>query len=328
MRTLCFALLLLIPAVVLQSGVGSNRSFGQSEWTVTGGGWVPFLPEYKAGSIVGPGGVPVIADEIFHEDMVDLGGQLKFRVTHHFSPTRTFLEAHASIAGLETESGAKTVADAGPGSSIWMASLDGTAALATPDTTTATFGLDSDVLFNDQYIGLRDRFDLTDWGIGELIIGCGFHHMRFDQDFQFNAAISNGFGAVYQEELDSTFLGGQIVSTIKRKIFGRTFMLDTNLGFYDLTYNYDGASRFFDNAGNQYHNDQIALRGTEGVTAFDIALRTDMVMAGVLVRPTIGMKYISDMPTIIHPNTNVLAPPVRLSTESSYFLNFGLEILL
>lgn len=327
MRSLCLAICLLAPVAVLNTAFGLTKANAQSEWTVSAGGWIPFLPEYKAISEVGPGGVPVLRDNLFRDDMVDLGGQLKLRAFHHFTGYRTFLEAHASIAGLETSSGRSTIADQ-PGSSIWMASLDGTNVLSTPDTTTATFGLDSDVLFTDQYIGLRDRFDLTDWGIGELFIGCGFHHMRFDQDFQFNAAISNGFGGTFREELDSTFIGGQIVSTIKRTIFGRTYMLDTNLGFYDLTYEYDGVTRFFDNANNQYHADQVGIRDTQGVTTFDLALRSDWVVSGVLVRPTIGMKYISDMPTIIHPNTNVAAPPVSLTTASSYFLNFGFEILL
>lgn len=328
MRTLCFAFLLLIPGMVLTSGMGSSRLFGQSEWTVTGGGWIPFMPEYKAGSVVGPGGIPVIADDVFRSDMVDLGGQLKFRVMHHFAPTRTFLEAHASIAGLETGSGSQTVADTGIGSSVWMASLDGTNFINSPDGGAISFGLDSDVMFTDQYIGLRDRFDLTDWGIGELIIGCGFHHMRFDQDFQFDAFVSDGRSGVYREELDSTFIGGMIVSTIQRRVFGRTFMLDANLGFYDMTYDYDGRTRLFDATNVQVHADRVNLRGTEGVTSFDLALRTDFNMSGVLVRPTVGMKYISDMPSIIHPDTNALIAPVRLSTESSYFLNFGLEILL
>lgn len=328
MRHLCFAVCFVVPAILLQSFISPNRAAAQAEWTVSGGGWIPFLPEYEAVSVVGPGGVPVLRENVFSDDMVDLGGQLRLRGLYHFTGTRTILEAHASIAGLATESGSQSLAD-GIGSSVWMASLDGTDALSTPDTTSMSFGLDSDVFFNEQYIGLRDRFDLTDWGIGELTIGCGFHHMRFDQDFQFDAFVTDGSSGVYREELDSSFIGGQIVSTLSRRIFGHKVMLDTNVGFYDMNYDYDGRSRLFDATSVLRHSDRIRLDGTEGVTSLDLALRTDMVFSGVLLRPMVGMRYISDMPSIIHPQTNEApAVPVSLTTESSYFLNFGLEILL
>lgn len=327
MRHLCLAFSLAIPAILTQSFASPSRAAAQAEWTIAGGGWIPFFPEYKAGSIVGAGGLPVLQENIFSEDMVDLGGQLRLRGLYHFTGTRTVLEAHASIAGLETESGSRSFADAA-GSSVWLASLDGTNFLATPDTTSMSLGLDSDVFFNEQYIGLRDRFDLTDWGIGELTIGCGFHHMRFDQDFQLDAFVTDGSSGVYREELDSSFIGGQVVSTISRRIFGHKVMLDTNVGFYDLNYNYDGNTRLFDTGGVLDHTDRVRLDGSTAVTSFDLALRSDMIVSGLLVRPTIGMRYISDMPSIVHPQTNSFLAPVRLTTESSYFLNFGLEILL
>ena len=328
MRHLCFASLLAIPAFLAQMLGTSPSLHAQSEWTVSGGGWIPFMPEYEAASVVGPGGFPVLQENVFQDDLVDFGGQLKLRALYYFTGTRTILESHISIAGLETESGYLNIADQ-PGSSVWLASLDGTNQLATPDTTSMRVGLESDVLFHDEYIGLRDRFDLTSWGIGELTIGCGFHHMRFDQDFSFGALVSDGSNGAYREELESNFLGGQVVSTISRSVFGRTVMLDTNLGFYRLDADYQGSTRLADTANVAFHTDQVNLTRSFNATTLEIALRTDWNIQSVLVRPSIGMKYISDMPTIMHPQLNGGgANPVSLDSSSAYFLNFGFEILL
>jgi hypothetical protein len=329
MRFLCLAACTSLALGFASGLLGGSTAHAQTEWTASAGGWIPFLPEYRAISDVSGGGATIERQNIFEQDTADLGGQLGLRVLHHFGGTLTSLEARASIAGLETESRGSGFADPAT-STIWMASLDGNNFLATPPNTTIRFDLDSDVFFHDEYIGLRDRFDFTDWGIGEVFIGCGFSHMRFDQDYRLHGVISDGARGLYAENLESNFLGGQIVSTITREIFGHRVLLDTNIGFYNVDADYNGSTRLADNGGNVYHTDRVILEHSEGATTVDLALRTDLYFSSVLVRPMIGMKYISDMPSIVHPQTEIVSggQPVLLSTDSAYLLNFGLEILL
>ncbi len=321
---------LLVLAVVLAVSVTTGRNASaQSEIDVYGGLWLPFLPDYNAGSIVTNGGGSVLVPNVFNDDQIDAGGQIGLRGLHRFLPTRTMVEFDVNIAGVDSMGSSSTIADPNAASTVWLSNLQGNAFLATPDGTSATFSLDSDVLHYSEFIGLRDRFDLRDWGLGLFDIGCGFSHLGFEQDFVLDVApINGGLSGQYVEELDTHYVGGDIRSTFNQCWNGRWVRFDLNLGIYDMDGQYDGTSYFRNAVGTVFDSARVIDELKKTAFTVDVGLRVDTNVRGVLVRPGIHLKYLSDMVSINHPQTNVAAIPATLSTKEAYILGLNVEIML
>ncbi|MGI9473114.1 MAG: hypothetical protein ACR2NZ_16350 [Rubripirellula sp.] len=294
---------------------------GDGAYDITAGLWIPFLPKYTAGSIVS-GGVPQ-QTEIFQEDQNAVGGQIGFKGFYHFAPTRTMLEFDLNFAGADNiVSGSQTFADPGPTSGVWFASAGGSLAEISPNGGSATISVSGDVIHHSQYIGLRDRFDLRNWGIGLFDVGFGFSHLAFDQDYELTAQIGNSFARI-DEDLDNDYVGGEVRSTIIRQFRRRPVMLDFDFGLYDMDGRYKATSNF--PGGTDQAN--IVLKKT--AFTFDVGLRTEVYIRGITLKPGINFKYISDMATIIHaPNVEVPVQPATLSTDAGYILGLNIELLL
>ncbi|MEM9368639.1 MAG: hypothetical protein AAGD07_21820 [Planctomycetota bacterium] len=311
--TLCLAAALCV----------ASSAQAQMQWTVTGGGWTPFLPEYK-GLFQTSNANVVEATDVFESDVSHYGGRARVHGFYDFVGYRTLLEVRATIAGADSMGDRASIDDPSAASQIYLSSLDGDNDLATLDGETVSTNLNADTFYHDSYIGLRDLFDLTDWGIGELTIGCGLSHMRFDQDLTMDATVSPTKGLVYQEDLESNFLGGEIVATIRRQLFGRDFFFDTSVGIYDLDVVYDGVSTTTD-GGAVIDTGDVTSRLSSSAFTYEAAIRYDWHFAGALIRPTIGVKYITDMPSIVHAND--LTTPVSLTTDDALLLEGGWEIV-
>ena len=81
--------------------------------------------------------------------------------------------------------------------------------------------------------------------------------------------------------------------------------------------------------GGTFDTDQVALGIGETAMTLDMALRYDSEVCGVAVRPGINFKYISDMPFIDHPMTEVSPTiPVSLDSRASYFLGVNVEVFV
>lgn len=187
--------------------------------------------------------------------------------------------------------------------------------------------LRSDTIFNDQYIGLRDRFDLSNdlrWlGLGgsnwgTVDVGCGLSHKSFRQDFQLAIDANSATTRIdTNEELDSDYLGGEVVATWTRRGWNRTWMLDASVGYFDLEVDYEGSSQIDANAF-----DSLRLNGDfDAVTAM-IGLKTQMRLGGLLLRPGYQLEYFSDIGQI----QRNAGGPASLATEDAWVISSKWEI--
>jgi hypothetical protein len=318
---------LLMLAVGMIS-LGQTQASAQSEIDVYGGFWIPFLPDYNAAAIVSNGGGTVLRPNLVNDDQSDLGGQIGLRGFYNFAPTRTIVEFDVNVAGIDGMGSRETFADPGPTSTIWMANLAGNAFLASNNGETASFALSSDVLNNSEFIGLRDRFDLCSYGIGLLDLGCGFSHMAYDQDHDLLGQFASGLSGQYLEDVDNRYYGVDIRSTITRAMGNRPVKLDFNVGIYDMDGSYDGTSVFRNAGGAVLNTARVVDSISKTAYTVDLAMRVDANWGGVLVRPGISLKYISDMVSIDHPQSIAAASPVTIGTDDAYVLGVNLEIML
>ena len=105
------------------------------------------------------------------------------------------------------------------------------------------------------------------------------------------------------------------------------YMFDLRCGIFDMETKYSGVTTFRNAGGTTLFADQATLELDETATTISVALRNEMLIRGVLVRPSIGFKYYSDVAVIDHPQTD-FAPitPVSLSTDSATMYTAGLEL--
>lgn len=309
--------------------VGNSRSLhAQSEVGVYGGLWIPILPDYRAASLVTPGGGTVLVPNLFQDEQEDAGGQIGIRGLHRFVPTRTMLEFDLNIAGVEEMGSRASFTDGGAGETIWLANLAGTNAFATADGQSVALNLDSDVLHHSQYIGLRDRFDLCKYGMGVVDLGCGFSHMAFIQNHTLGAVLSNGFTGEYDEDVDNEYYGIDIRSSFHRRLGRRNARFDLNFGIYDFDGDYDGVSRFRDAAGTLLDSSRVVDSISETAFTVDLGIRLESSFGRMLLRPGVSFKYISDMVSINHPQTTTASEPVSLTTGDAYLIGLNVELLL
>ena len=165
-------------------------------------------------------------------------------------------------------------------------------------------------------------------GLGILDLGCGFSHLRYDQNL---TTKTDPIGVLLDESIDNDYMGGEIRSSMSYMIRNRPVTLDFNLGFFDLDGRMRSAMSFDDGSGTGVLPVGAASPNVDK-TAFtiDIGLRWQATMCGVTAKPGISLKYISDMATITHPEDFVLATydGVGSRTEAAFFLSLNLELLL
>lgn len=261
-----------------------GRANAQFETTITGGTWTAFLPQYEG----------LTASGI---DQSDLGGRVKIQSLYHFEPTRTIAEFRASLAGADiaTERFSTDV------TSVDLAS-----------------SLRSQVIYNDVFLGLRDQFDLTDWGLGRITLGAGFSHMNFDQSFSLAGDDGTATNAIaVGETVQSSYVGGEIVGSMIRKCFGRKIYLDGSIGIYDLDADYRGTGTITLGGAPTPVNSTDTF--SDVAYTFNLTFKTDIRFAGVNFRPTTGIQYISSMPGI------TADPGPALREDDAFLLNGGWE---
>lgn len=236
----------LVVALTIALCLSNTRdAAAQHEIDIYTGSWIPFLPDYDAGSIVTNGGGTVVQPNVFNDHQIDYGREVGIRGLHRFEPTRTMIEFDLNIAGVDSLGSHRSIADPNAATTVSLANLQGNNFLATPDGTSATFALDSDVLHYSEFIGLRDRFDLRGYGLGLFDVGVGFSHQGFQQDYSLLVnPIDGGLVGQYLEDLDTNYIGGEIRSTFTKCIHNHVVMLDVNIGIYDMDADYEGTSIF------------------------------------------------------------------------------------
>lgn len=307
--------------------VGQPQASAQSEIDFHTGLWLPIMPDYNAGAIVTNGGGNVVVPNVLSDDQSKGGIGAGIRGLHRFAPTRTMVEFDLGIAGVDGISSSRTITDNDPTTTVWFANLAGNAFLASADGDSATFSLSSDVMYNNQYIGLRDRFNLCDWGLGEFDLGCGFSHLGFRQDHEMTASYSSGVAGQYTENVDTDYVGIDIRSTINKRIHNMPVKIDFNVGIYDMDGKYDGLSQFRNAGGTVINQSFVADEIKKTTTTFNIGIRVERKCCGAIIRPGIYYNYISDMVSINHPQSIAAASPVSLSTKSGSFLGWRTEIV-
>ena len=327
MQSLPLRALIVASCIAVTSLVSQSTAPAQSRLDLYGGLWTPFLPDYEAISIVGSGGSPVLQRNLFNDNQSDVGMQVGLRGLRGLNQSGKMMEFDFNVAGIDSLGSTKTFADPDATSSIWMSNFAGNFRLASPDNTTATFSLDSDVIHYSEYIGLRDRFRRNG---GTLDLGLGFSHMGFQQNFQLvGQPLNGGLRGEYDEDLDTNYYGGELRAT-RHKYLGNTpIHLDFALGIYDMNADYEGTSRFFNNVGAVFDQARVADSIDRTAASITVGARLDRCFRGVLVRPGINFKYISHMASINHPQANILlSNPDTLGTKPGWFLGLNVEILL
>ncbi|MFK8115211.1 MAG: hypothetical protein AB8B91_23620 [Rubripirellula sp.] len=270
--------------------IGSiDRAYGQFETTITAGSWTAFLPGYD----------DLPNATIDDADQSGLGGRVRIQSQYDFESTRTIAEFRATIAGAEM------------GTERFSTSATGTALAST---------LKSQVIYNDVFIGLRDKFDLTNLGLGHVTLGVGFSHMHFDQSFHWdgNDGTANNSIAI-DETIQSSYVGGEIVGSMTRTCFGKQIYLDGSVGMYDLDADFRGNAIFI--AGGAPIPINFVDTFSDVAYTFNLTLKTDMRFAGANIRPTTGIQYISSMPGITADN----GPFLR--KDDAFILNGGWEFI-
>lgn len=315
----------LVLAAIFSFGSFGDQAFAEYEINVDGGFWIPFLPDYTAGSIV-QGGI-VQQPDLFRDEQTDLGTKLGLSGFYRNSGSSTRIEYDLALAGIDDMSSSATFADPTPGS-VWFASLDGIGRVQTAAGENASFTLSSDVLYNSQYVGLAE----TRWLHGDasrpIDIGFGFRHMEFEQEFVMNAQFETSGLGQYLEDLDTNYLGGEIRGSMNRRIHGRDWIFDFGLGFFNMNSEYQGQSILRGGGGVIFDQDLVVDEIDEFAVAVDLALRLDGEVDGFRVRPGVTFQYISDMPFINHPMTEVpLSDPAFISTKAGFFLGINVEFL-
>jgi hypothetical protein len=270
----------------------------QGSYEVTTGFWIPILPSYEQASA---------SDQTRDErlsDPVALGGQIGFQGLYHFQPTRTMLEFDLNIA----------YADGVTSGSISQ--------LGTTET------VDGDIFHHSQYIGLRDRFDLTGWRLGILDIGCGFSHLRYDQNLTSRTSPAS---FMLDESINNDYLGGEVRSSITQMIHNCPVTLDFNVGIFDLDGRTQSSLAYDYGAGTGILPVGVASPNFD-TTAFtiDLGMRWQTSFCGLTTTPSISFKYISDMVTITHPDQLTTSGYTNIGarSEEAYFVSLNLEFLL
>ena len=314
----CF-LVCLVAASGLSTPVDSHA---ETEIYTEYGSWIPFLPDYEAGSIVNGG--TVLQPGLLDDNQTDIGVQFGLNGLHRLGNSSRKVEVDLGIAFVGEMDSTVNVDDPGTGGSVWFASLDGAGVIASADGESAVLSLESDVLHFREYIGIRDQFWVP--RLGPVELGLGFSHMGFEQNFDFNAVYSDGDTGRYLEELTTNYFGGELRGRIMRRAHSKNVWMDFGLGLFTMDADYTGTSTI---RGSSTDDDFGTLNIDETAMTFDLAVTAESELCGVTVRRGMWMKYLSDIPFIDHPMTEVAPPvPVSLDSRNTFFVGFNFEVLL
>ena len=300
----------------------SERCSAETEIYAGGGSWIPFMPDYEAGSIVNGGSV--LERGLLTDNQSDLGVQFGLNGLHRIGNSSKKLEFDVGIGFIGEMTSSVNVDDPGAGGSVWFASLDGSGVINSADSESATLSLVSDVLHFNEYVGIRDSYYCPILGPVEL--GVGFAHMSFDQNFDFNALYSDGDRGRYLENLTTNYFGGELRGRVARRMRSHNVWLDVGLGLFNMDADYQGISEI---RGSSSDDDLLNSSLEETAMTFDLAVMSECEIWGCTVRRGMSLKYLSDMPLIDHPMTEeVPAVPVSLRSRNSFFVGFNMEVLL
>jgi hypothetical protein len=134
-------------------------------------------------------------------------------------------------------------------------------------------------------IALRDTWQTK---FGGLSAGTSFSYFTFDQEFE----TSYDRRALFQESLESDFLGGKALLGWDGWFLGRATNLDLAVGGFDVNADYDFKAR--EVAGNRKaHADDITA-----TVEFWATRRAEINWGEIAI--SLGALYINDMPQIVH----------------------------
>ncbi len=270
-------LMSLIPVfcIVLSSSLvlPSSHALGQStisdrplELTFAKGIFGVQLPQYSVGTSDQGGSA-------YHDDGDTIGALWELKAVRRFLGTRTSFETNAfygiAFANSNTDpSGVDIPSPISGASNVFSGGRT---------------HLDADVSHYGFDASLRDTWRTQ---FGGLSTGCGFSYMAFDQDFD----VKYSGARLFEEELDSDFVGGKAFVGWDGLFLGRQSNVDLTGGFYDVTGNYQFSGGSI--AGSK--TDEI--KTTSGT--FDASFTTWTVFAGRDIGMTGGAMYIAEMPSI------------------------------
>ena len=282
------ALLLMVsaPSVYGQSTI----SDAPVEITNSSGPWIALLPAYELGTNQSSGG------PAFRDNLDDVGGYGEVKVVRRFLGTRTSFDVRGFVAGADSSTTRPTanvdVPDPITGSSNLL-----TGGESHLQSETDHYGID---------FAIRDTWRTR---VGGLTAGVAFSYMALDQEFD----VTYGGRYLFREDLDSDFIGGKALFGWDGCWRGRPSYLDLAIGFYDMDTDY-------------------RLRGNTMPVSFDgksskemgtveTSFTTRNQFRGHQIGWTLGVKYFTDLPVILH-------DAGRIGDDDAVMLTGLLEILL
>jgi hypothetical protein len=291
-RTIIHALMsasLLITSFVSAQSTISDREL---ELTSGGGMWTALLPAYELGT--NTNGSPAFRDNL---DDVGFFGQLK--AVRRFLGTRTSFETKTYYAFAESISTTDVIDVDVPNPATGANNL-WTGGRTHLRSRIQHYGID---------VALRDTWRTR---FGGLSAGAAFSYMAFDQNFD----VDYGADQLLVEDLDTDFLGGKAIFGWDGCVRSQPSNLDLAIGIYDMDVDY----RLLGQSISGFATNEL----TEYVVTVEPSFTTHTMFRGFRVSWTVGVMYISDMPTIVHaPGSDA-----TLDTDDALTLNTMFEILL
>jgi len=293
MRRAIFPLLLLSGIVLAPIAKGQSTISDSPFEISTGQGlWGAFLPAYELGA--NANGAPA-----FRDNLDDVGYHGDIKAVRRFLGTRTSFEGRIFFGHAESKSTTGVIdIDVPNPISGALSSFSGSGTNLKSKVDNYGF----DFTLRDTW---RTRF-------GGLSAGCVFSYMGFDQSFE----VDYGATRLMREKLDSDYRGGKGFVGWDGCICGQATNIDFLVGVYDMNAKYD-----FEGAAL---NGSDSIKSTKTATTIETNITTRQEFRNIQLGATVGIMYISDMPTIEH---NVGAP-VSLGTDDAVSLKMLFEILL
>ncbi|TWU20626.1 hypothetical protein Pla52o_45040 [Novipirellula galeiformis] len=288
------AFILLVVATSAAREVDAQSTISQSpfELTASTGGWVASLPDYQLGTSASGGSA-------FRDNLDDLGGIVRIDAVRRALGTRTSFEANLFYAFADSSSDGR----------VGDIDLPNPSSGASVALTGASPRLHSDVQHYGGDLVIRDTWKTR---FGGLSAGVAYSLMAFDQDFD----LDNGSLRLFNEELDTDFQGGKVVTGWDGYLFGRASNLNLNVGIYDMNADY----RATPSAVPTSYREELSKTTYTIETAFT----TRGQLRGYGVGATVGVTYFADMPTINH---NV-GSAATLGTDDAVTVSLMFDILL
>ena len=225
------------------------------------------LPDYEAGVSSGGG-------EAFEDDLDELAYGVQILAVRRFLHTRTSFETRLNfnINEANTLATPGDISFANPGTGVTETLSGGRA------------NLEADAVYYGFDTGLRDTWRTR---LGGLSAGLTFSYFAIDQDFQ---ATYNG-ADVYEEELNSDFLGGKGFVGWERMFGTRPISVDLWYGYFNVDAEYDFRGQSIGGISQREFSDHTSTA--------EIWVSTRQRMNNGTLGLAFGGTYITDMPSLI-----------------------------